>query len=93
MPKEKKEVQGGLLNKGFQPHEGDHHYYIYWSADGRKSMAKTKTSHGSGRDLSDDLLAKMAKQCGLTKQQFLRLVECPLAREDYERLLREGGKL
>ena len=27
------------------------------------------------------------------KQQFLRLVECPLTREEYERLLREGGKL
>ena len=56
-------------------------------------MARTKTSHGSGRDISDDLLAKMAKQCGLTKPQFLRLVECPLQRPDYETLLREVGRL
>jgi hypothetical protein len=56
-------------------------------------VAKTKTSHGSGGDISDDLLARMAKQCGVTKGQFLKLVDCPLTRQEYEELLRAAGRL
>ena len=56
-------------------------------------MARTKTSHGSGRDISDDLLSKMARQCGVTKPSFLRLVDCPLQRDEYEKLLKEAGRL
>ncbi len=41
----------------------------------------------------DDLLAKIAKQCGLTKPQFLRLIECPLQRPEYETLLRAADRL
>ena len=93
MPKDKRDVESALEAKGFQPQTGDHNYFVYWSAEGKKSMARTKTSHGSGRDVSDDLLAKMAKQCGLTKPQFLRLIECPLQRPEYETLLRAAGRL
>ena len=93
MPKDKRDIEAALENKGFQQQTGDHKYFVYWSIEGKKSMARTKTSHGSGRDISDDLLAKMAKQCGLTKPQFLRLVECPLQRPDYETLLRAIGRL
>ncbi len=56
-------------------------------------MARTKTSHGSGRDISDELLSRMAHQCGVTKPNFLKLVDCPLQRPDYENLLKPGGKL
>jgi len=93
MPREKRDVEAALETKGFQKLDGDHHYYVYWSVGGKKSMARTKTSHGSGRDISDDLLSKMARQCGVTKPNFLRLVDCPLQRPDYESLLKQGGKL
>ena len=93
MPREKRDVESGLEGKGFQKQGGDHHYFVYWSVDGKKSMAKTKTSHGSGRDISDDLLSKMARQCGVTKPNFLKLIDCPLLRPDYENLLRQAGKL
>lgn len=93
MPRDKRDVETGLSTKGFLRQEGDHHYFVYWSESGKKSMAKTKTSHGSGRDISDDLLAKMAKQCGVTKGQFLKLVDCPLTRHEYEDLLRASGRL
>jgi hypothetical protein len=93
MPRDKRDVESGLGNKGFRLQDGDHHYYVYWSEAGKKSMAKTKTSHGAGRDISDDLLAKMAKQCGLTKGNFLKLVDCPLTRQEYESLLKSAGKL
>ncbi len=93
MPRDKRDVESGLGNKGFRWQDGDHHYHVYWSEEGKKSMARTKTSHGSGRDISDDLLAKMSRQCGLTKGNFLKLVDCPLSRQEYESLLKAAGKL
>ncbi len=93
MPRDKRDVEAGLDNKGFRLREGDHHYRIYWSINGKKSMAKTKTSHGSAGDISDDLLSKMAQQCGVTKQNFLKLVDCPLSKQEYEALLKQAGKL
>jgi hypothetical protein len=91
MAREKKDVEAALEDKGFQRGEGDHHYFIYWSLAGKKTMAKTKTSHGSGRDISDDLLSKMARQCGVTKPNF-KFVDCSLERPEYENLLRQAGK-
>ena len=93
MPRDKRDVEAGLGNKGFRRLEGNHHNRVYWSEQGKKPMAKTKTSHGSGHDLSDDLLAKMAKQCGVTKPNFLKLVDCPLSRQEYETLLKQAGRL
>ena len=93
MPKDKREVESSLEAKGFQRGEGDHHYFIYWSLGGKKTMAKTKTTHGSDRDLSDELLSLMARLGGLTKQEFVKLVDCPLQRGEYEQLLVERGKL
>lgn len=93
MPKDKRDVEAGLLAKGFKPRPGDHNYFIYESIDGKKSLAKTKTSLGRGFDIDDSLLSMMARQCGLTKPQFLRLVECPLQRPELETLLKQTGKL
>lgn len=93
MPKDKRDVDAGLLNKGFQPQPGDHNYFVYVALDGKKTVAKTKTSHGRGFDIGDSLLGMMARQCALTRAQFLKLIECPLSRKDYEDILRQAGKL
>lgn len=93
MPRARRDVEASLLAKGFARREGDHSYFIYHTAAGKKSMARTKTSHGTAaRDISDELLGMMARQCGLTRGQFLDLVDCPLDRDAYERLLRQSGK-
>lgn len=94
MAKDKRDVEVGLRNKGFQQQPGgDHHYFVYVALDGKKALAKTKTSHGRGFDIDDSLLGLMARQCILTRPQFLKLIECPLSREDYEVILRQEGKL
>jgi hypothetical protein len=93
MPKDKRDVETGLLNKGFQQQPGDHNYFVYVALDGKKALVKTKTSHGRGFDISDSLLGMMARQCALPRAQFLKLIECPLSREDYEVVLRREGKL
>jgi hypothetical protein len=93
MPRDKRDVDSGLKRKGFRPRDNDHNIFIYWSLDGKKSLAKTKTSLGKGFDIDDGLLAMMARQCGLTKKNFLELVDCPLERPEYENLIKQSGKL
>ena len=83
MPRSRKDVESALKSKGFQQNEGDHHFFIYFTKKGKKTLAKTKTSHGM-REIADDLLSQMAKQCKLTKSQFLDLVDCPMNRDKFE---------
>ena len=90
MPRPRRTVMSALVRKGFAASEGDHSYYIYHTADGRKTLAKTKVSH-SGKDIADPILGMMARHCKLTAPQFRNLVDCPLSREAYEDILREQG--
>jgi len=92
---DKRAVEAALLNKGFQKDERDHHYFIYYTLDGKKTPVKTRTSHGSTKykTLGPHLLSQMARQCGLKKQDFSELVECPMSRETYESRLGVDGHL
>ncbi len=83
MPRKQADVERALRGKGFIQSESHHHFFIYHSTAGRKTPVKTKTSHGQ-REISDDLLGKMAQQVKLSKGDFLDLVDCPLSREAYE---------
>jgi hypothetical protein len=86
MPRAKDGIERGLLRKGFEQREGDHHYFVYRNLRGEKTALFTKTSHTPKmRDIPDNLLALMARQCRLSKADFLNLVDCPLSREEYER--------
>lgn len=81
-------IEASLLKKGFKKDDGNHHYYIYWNLSGKKTIRKTMMSHGSAyRTIGDPLLAQMARQTGLTKQEFLELVDCPLDQAAYEKLV------
>lgn len=83
-----------MLSKGFEPRQSDHNYFIYHSAKGQKTVAKTKTSLGNKpKTIGGDLLHSMARQCKLTNEQFLDLVDCPLSREQYEAELQRQGHL
>ncbi len=90
MPRKQDEVEKSLLNKGFQAGGGDHNYFLYYSRAGKKTIVRTKTSHGS-KEIGDNLLAQMAKQCRLSNKDFGLLVECPLSRDDYEAKLITAG--
>lgn len=94
MPREKAAVDKALLKKGFEKESGDHAYYVYYTLEGKKSSVFTNTSFTPKmRDIPDALLSQMAKQCYLTKQEFLQLVDCPLNRQQYEQLLSIKGRL
>jgi predicted RNA binding protein YcfA (HicA-like mRNA interferase family) len=90
--KPRTEVEDALERKGFRRREGDHHRFIFFTKDGKKTPVITKSSH-SMRDIGDELLTQMAKQCRLTKPKFMRLIECTLSREDYEAEMESAGNL
>ncbi|MGA7497698.1 MAG: hypothetical protein WBX00_13315 [Isosphaeraceae bacterium] len=93
MPRVRKDVEAALEAKGFIRTEGEHHYFVYHTRDGLKSRARTKTSHSpKTKDIADNILGQMARQCLLTKPEFLRLVDCPMTRDEYERRLRDQGE-
>jgi hypothetical protein len=93
MPRPKLAVESALKSKGFEEHDGDHRFFVYWTEDGKKTRARTKTSYTPKmKDIPDNLLGQMAKQvCLDTKAQFLELVNCPMSRGDYEDVLRGKG--
>jgi hypothetical protein len=94
LPRNRKTVEATLQEKGFAKVEGDHHYFVYLARDGRKTRARTKTSHSPKvKDIADNLLGQMARQCMLTKPDFLKLVDCPMSREEYERKLTDRGEI
>lgn len=57
--------------------------------EGLKTPIRAKTSHGSARDLGDNLLSMMSSQIHLSKNQFLNLIDCPMSREQFEALMRQ----
>jgi hypothetical protein len=94
LPRNRKTVEAALTKKGFEKVESDHHYFIYFTLDGRKTRARTKTSHSPKvKDIADNLIGQMARQCLLTKPEFLKLVDCPMTRDDYERELTDQGEI
>ena len=89
MPRDKADVIAGLKKKGFENSKNTHHrYYTYRSQEGKLSDVYTYASH-SGKELSDSLLSKMARQCKLRKEEFLRLIDCTMNRQEYEQALED----
>lgn len=94
MPLERRDVEAGLVKKGFAMNARDHRHFIYHTIEEHKTSVWTKTSEGTGyKTLSDSLVSQMAKQCGLTSKQFRELVECPLARDKLDAILLDTGRI
>jgi predicted RNA binding protein YcfA (HicA-like mRNA interferase family) len=88
MPRKKSKVEASLKGKGFNQIEGDHHYFVYETIGRKRTTIRTKTSHTPKmKEIPDNLISQMAKQCQLSKQEFISLIDCPLDRESYEKIL------
>ena len=93
MPRNRKAIEESLEKKGFSRRESHHHIFVYFTLDGRKTRAWTKTSHSPKmRDIADNLLGQMARQCLVTKPQFLNLVDCPMSRKEYDQHPADQGE-
>jgi len=90
MQRKARVVQSALLYKGFELKNTHHKFFSYVSTDGRLTSIKTRISQGEN-EIHDILLNQMAKQCHLSKEEFLDLVDCPLDRTRYEEILIKKG--
>lgn len=91
---EKREVERSLESKGFERSPNKHNNFIYFTKSGKKSPARTGTSHSKKmKTIPDSIISEMAKQCKLTKAEFEDLINCPMSRDQYEQKLRERGNL
>jgi len=62
--------------------------------DGQKVAVGTKMSQPpNSMDTGAGLISAMSKQLGLTKGEFLNLVDCPLEKEPYIQLLRDRQRI
>jgi len=89
MPCKSRDVERSLKAKGFEKQEGDHHYFFYRTKAGKLTSIRTKFSH-SATEIPDGLIGAMARQCHLTKPQFIEFVDCSLGQHAYEVILTHG---
>ena len=90
----KKKAHKNLKKKGFTDSEnrsGDH-LYMDFIHEGKFALY-TKISHGSTKDIGKPLIAQMATQCKLSANEFKDLVNCPLSKERYVKILKEKNVL
>ncbi len=79
-----REIITGLIKKGFQRRDGNHVYLHYYDVTGKKTKICTKVSHGS-KEYGNKILSLMAYQIGLSLEDFLNLIDCPMTQEEYEK--------
>lgn len=81
-------IEKMLLKKCFAPSTSkDHRFYSFFDENG-VLVARTKVSHGTKyKDINDFLIVQMAKQCHLSKEEFLQLIDCSLSANEYRKLL------
>jgi len=90
MPVKKDAFGKAVIQKGFREfRNGDHIYYRFVQPDGEVDpLIKTKISHGSGKEISDDLLSMMSRQMMFDKKaDLMKFIECTLSDEDYYEIL------
>lgn len=83
-----KEIRHNLAQKGFiEDNSRDHIWLNYFTPEGKKTIIRTKISHGKD-SIGDPLILAMAKQVHLPKTQFIELVNCSLSGEEYYNIVR-----
>ncbi len=94
MPRKHREIRAGLAAKGFAIDEQRRHIVlVYEDLHGRTTTARTLLSHDAGgSEIGDNLLGRMARQVKLNRGDFLRLIDCPMAREEYDAIIAEADQ-
>ena len=95
MPIKREKIRKALKEKGFVEvsKKKDHDFY-YLYVEGKKTSVFTKLSRGSGfRDYSDELVRDVYRQIGLSKDGFLRYLDCSLTLDLYIQILREHNRI
>jgi hypothetical protein len=90
MPFKAGEMRRALTGKlGFDPSHTDHEIFEL-VLDGQV-VAATKISHQPrGRDIGENLIGAMARQCHVSGPVFRGAVNCSIDRDSFHALVREG---
>ena len=90
-PRKTRDLERGLLGKGFA--RDNTHHEMYWlHVAGKRTSVRTRISHGA-REYGENLLGQMARQVGLRRGEFDDLIECPMTEDEYVGLLVERGRI
>lgn len=87
-----RDVEKALRKKGFKEYPTDHNSFVLLDSEGKRTLIRTKTSHNK-QNIDDYLIDKMRKQLHLSKNDFVNLIRCPLSKEAYFTMMKEGGYL
>lgn len=94
MARKHRENRASLAAKGFTIDEQRRHIVlVYEDLEGRTTTARTLLSHGAGgSEIGDNLHGRMARQVKLTHADFLRLIDCPMSREEYDAIVGQADQ-
>ena len=84
-----RKIKSALMSKGFEKSEGSHEIYSM-RVDGKVAVSTRMSRGSSHREISKNLLSKMAKQLKMSNQQFLEYIECTYIYEDYYNFIKEN---
>ena len=86
-------IDAALQQKGFyRTDDADHLWYFLPRLNGDGYLVRTKMSHGMmGETIGVELIVLMARQCRLTKKQFLSLIDCLMDETAFREVLRQQG--
>jgi hypothetical protein len=86
-----RETSASLKRKGFIEDKGKRHVFYYYHYEGEKiSSIRTMISHGA-KEVDAYLIRQMARQTQLSKNQFVKLIDCSLKKEKYLKHLLDSG--
>lgn len=82
MEKDPRIVRSSLMKKGFVEVPDRKHIFYIFVYNGEETIFQTHMSHNQ-QPIYDYLISMMANQLGLSRKQFLGLVDCDLSEDDY----------
>ena len=79
-----RDIMSSLMKKGFVKSGGDHLYFTFHTSEtGAKTPIFTKLSH-SQQEVGGSLIAQMARQCRLSKQDLQKIMKIKSFRNSFQ---------
>lgn len=82
------DIQSSLSKKGFVVDEGGNHTKLIFHHKKQNQAIMTVLSRGK-KEYDNFLLGLMARELKLTKKQLLGLIDCPIDKKEYIKLLKQ----
>jgi hypothetical protein len=86
----KSETTRSLCRKRFVERSGGDHMVYDYIVDGER-ISRTKVSHGGSRDLDENLIREMARDCHLKPREFFAFAKCWMSAQAYHQILIDRG--